>query len=228
MDIWICRYAYRLLDVDIDVDINLDIWDLTASSFHVSPLQMYVCHFGGNNMPLRRFILQYFAWKYWDAFNWIPPVLFNAQIQRNMFLFRSFFARFGHMQGPQETIDRIVACMPLPISWDWQNDWQYVEQKKKSPFSTMIYTKKMVWHSIGNHFNWIARKKKRVYWWNCFWVAKKTRSKRRWHRWAGWRSTIKCDIYHLLTTQTAYANGFIRICLLSVHVWFINANWLCF
>ena len=65
--------------------------------------------------------------------------------------------------------------------------------KKKTPFSTMIYTKKMVWH-----------------------------------RWAGWRSTIKCDIYHLLTTQTAYANGFIRICLLSVHVWFINANWLCF
>ena len=41
-----------------------------------------------------------------------------------------------------------------------------------------------------------------------FWVAKKTRSKRRWHCWAGWRSTIKCDIYHLLTTQTAYANGF--------------------
>ena len=100
--------------------------------------------------------------------------------------------------------------------------------KKKSPFSTMIYTKK---NGVAFHwksFQLNSKEKKHVYWWNCFWVAKKTRSKRRWHRWAGWRSTIKCDIYHLLTTQTAYANGFIRICLLSVHVWFINANWLCF
>lgn len=80
--------------------------------------------------------------------------------------------------------------------------------KKNHRFLQWYTPKKMVWHSIGNHFNWIARKKTCLLMKFFFGWQKKTRSKRRWHCWAGWRSTIKCDIYHLLTTQTAYANGF--------------------